>query len=300
MEEYTLVVMAAGMGSRFGGLKQVEPMGPNGEFIMDYSIYDAIKAGFNKIVFVINRKYEDYFRSTIGTRIGDKAEVCFAFQDLTDLPEGFQVPTGRVKPWGTGQAIYSAREFIKGSFAVINADDFYGAEAFESLIEFLKNNETRNHYVSVCDKVKNTLSENGTVKRGIVTVKNGLLEDINESSVGYEGESIIARPLDGTHPIKIGDDDLAALNLFGFTSNFMKTIQAKFSEFLMKNGNSLDAEYLLPDVLEEEIKDGNINVYIKVTPSKWYGITYKEDVESVKSVIKTYVLEGKYPQNLWE
>ena len=164
MEEYTLVVLAAGLGSRFGGLKQTTPVGPNGEFIIDYSIYDAIKAGFNKVVFIIRKEHEDLFRETIGSRIDGKIKVEYAFQDVKDVPEGYIVPEERTKPWGTGHALYAAREFIKGPFAIINADDFYGAEAFELLMDFLKNNETRNHYITVCYNVKNTLSVNGSVK----------------------------------------------------------------------------------------------------------------------------------------
>lgn len=300
MPEYTLLVMAAGMGSRFGGLKQIEPVGPNGEFIIDYSIYDAIKAGFNKVIFVIKKEHESVFKETIGHRIEGKIKVEYVFQELDDLPDGYQKPINRTKPWGTGQAIYSAKEFIKGPFAVINADDFYGYEAYEILIDFLKNNESRNHYLAVGYKVKNTLSENGSVKRGIARVKNGILEEIIESKVGLENDDIIARPLDGSKAFKINNDDLATVNLFGLTTNFLRDVQLKFPEFLDKHINELEAEYLMPNIITDEINDGSATVYVKSTPSKWHGVTYKEDKESVVNAINNYINEGKYPKDLWE
>ena len=300
MEEYTLVVLAAGLGSRFGGLKQTTPVGPNGEFIIDYSIYDAIKAGFNKVVFIIRKEHESLFRESIGARIDGKIKVEYAFQDVKDVPEGYVVPDSRTKPWGTGQAIYAAREFVKGPFAIINADDFYGAEAFEILMDFLKNNETRNHYLTVCYKVKNTLSVNGAVKRGIVYTKNGVLETIVESSIDVENGKMIAKPLDGSSAFKVDDDTLTAVNLFGFTSNFMRTLQNGFALFLDDNIDSPDAEYLVPEVINDEIKKENISVYVRSTTSKWYGFTYKEDKDLVVQAVNNYITEGRYPKNLWE
>ena len=300
MPEYTLLIMAAGMGSRFGGLKQIEPVGPNGEFIIDYSIYDAIKAGFNKVIFVIKKEHEQIFKETIGSRIEGKIKVEYAFQELDDLPDGYQKPSNRIKQWGTGQTIYSARELIKSSFAVINADDFYGYEAYEILMDFLKNNESRNHYLAVGYKVKNTLSENGSVKRGIARVKNGILEEIIESKVSLENDEIIARPLDGTKAFKIENDDLATVNLFGLTTNFLRNIQLKFPEFLDEHINDLETEYLVANIITDEINDGSATVYVKSTPSKWHGVTYKEDKESVVNAINNYINEGKYPKNLWE
>ena len=292
--------MAAGAGSRFGGLKQITPVGPNEEFIMDYSIYDAIKAGFTKVIFVISPHYETYFRQTIGARIEDKIEVQYAYQQLDDVPEGYQVPPERKKPWGTGHALYSAKDLIKGPFAVINSDDFYGRDAYELLIDFMKHNESRNHYVSICYKVKNTLSPNGDVKRGIVKAKAGVLEGIIESTVKLEKGSVIAYPLDGSHPFKINDDDLTAVNLFGFPATFIKVIKTKFSEFLEKNVNDLNSEYLLPNVLEEEIQSNTATVYVKQSVSKCFGMTYKEDMDDVKLAIRNQITEGIYPRDLWE
>lgn len=300
MQEYTLVVMAAGMGSRFGGLKQIEPIGPNGEFIIDYSIYDAIKAGFNKIVFVIRKENEQIFKQTIGQRIEGKVNVEYAYQELDDLPEGYTCSKERKKPWGTGQAIYSARNVIKSAFAVINADDFYGYEAYEILLNFLKNNQNRNHYLAVTYKVANTLSENGSVKRGIAKVSSGILNQIIESKVGEENDKIIAHPLDGSNPFEITDDDTATVNLFGFSINFLKEVEQKFPEFLDKNINKLDAEYLMPDIITKQIENETATVFVQTTEDKWHGVTYKEDKTSVVTAINNYIAEGKYPKNLWE
>ena len=178
--DYTLVVMAAGMGSRFGGLKQTTPVGPNGEFIIDYSVYDAIRAGFNKVVFIIRKDFYDEFRKTIGKRIEDKVKVEYAFQELTDLPDGYECPKTRVKPWGTGAAIYSARDLINGSFAIINADDFYGADAYSILFDYVKNNTNENEGLALCYEVGNTLSKNGSVKRGIALVRNGIWKELKK------------------------------------------------------------------------------------------------------------------------
>ena len=299
MQEYTLVVMAAGMGSRFGGLKQIEPIGPNGEFIIDYSIYDAIKAGFNKIIFVIKKENEQIFRQTIGKRIEGKVNIQYAFQELDDLPEGYTCPKERKKPWGTGQTIYSARKLIKGPFAVINADDFYGYEAYEILINFLKNNQNRNHYLAVTYKVVNTLSENGSVKRGIARVNNGVLNQIIESKVGLESDKIIAKPLDGKDPFEITDFDTATVNLFGFTPSFLKEVEIKFSKFLDKNINKKDSEYLIPDIVTNQIEEKTATVFVQTTEDRWHGVTYKEDKESVVKAINNYIAEGKYPKDLW-
>ena len=300
MDEYTLVILAAGLGSRFGGLKQTTPVGPNGEFVIDYSIYDAIKAGFNKVVLIIRKEHEDFFRQTIGSRIKDKIEIVYAFQDVNDVPEGYEIPKQRVRPWGTGHAIYAARELIKGPFAIINADDFYGFEAFELLMDFLKNNEMRNHYLTVCYKVKNTLSVNGAVKRGIVYTKNGILENIVESSIDFENDYVVAKPLDGSPSFKVDDETLTSVNLFGFTPNFMRTVLNGFTLFLDNNINDLDAEYLIPEIINDEIKNGDASVYVKTTSSKWYGFTYKEDKDLVVQAVNNYITEGRYPKNLWD
>ncbi len=300
MEDYTLVVMAAGLSTRFGGKKQITPVGPNGEFIMDYSIYDALRAGFNRVVFVINKDIEKYFNKTIVQRVKDKIEVAIVIQEMDDLPLEYTVPKGRVKPWGTGHAIYAARNYIKGPFAVINADDFYGREAYEILMDFLKNNESRNCYVSVCYKLVNTLSMNGKVTRGVVTADNGILVDIKESSVDVIKNDIIASPLDGSKPFKVDNETLTSVNLFGFTANFIRTLPLKFEKFLEKHSNSLTDEFLLPKVIDDESKDGEATVYVKTTLSKWYGMTYKDDEDYLKKAILNMCVQGEYPEDLWK
>ncbi len=300
MEEYTLLVMAAGVGSRFGGSKQIEPVGPGGEFIIDYSIYDAIKAGFNRIIFVIKEKQEQIFKETIGKRLEGKVKVEYAFQQLKDLPEGYKTPQKRTKPWGTAHAIYSARDMIKGPFAVINADDFYGYNAFETLIDFLKNNKDRTHYLAVCYKVVNTLSKNGSVKRGIVTAENGILEKITESNVEIKNNSMVAHPLDGSRAFKLDEDALATVNLFGFTVNYMKAVEEQFSTFLDENINDPDAEYLVPDVVSKQINDKTATVYIKSSTAKWHGVTYKEDEEDLVNAVNLYIQKDQYPRYLWK
>ncbi|MBQ9011447.1 MAG: nucleotidyltransferase [Bacilli bacterium] len=300
MEEYTLLVMAAGMGSRFGGLKQIQPVGPNGELLIEYSIYDAIKAGFNKIVFVINKDTEDYLKTHIGQKIEDKVNVEYVVQDINDLPEGYKRPENRIKPWGTGHVIYCARNILKGSFAIINADDFYGYNSYETLLDFLKNNTDRTHYLTIGYKISNTLSENGSVKRGVVRMESGILNQIIESKIVTENRGPVAYPLDGRTPFKITDDDLATVNLFAFTPNFLKAIIDKFPVFLDKNINIEGSEYLIPDVVAEQIKEGSATVYINSTTDKWHGMTYKEDLEQLQNAINNYIAEGKYPEKLWE
>lgn len=301
MKEYTLLVLAAGMGSRFGGLKQIEPIGPNGEFIIDYSIYDAIRAGFNKVVFIIKKENEQIFKQTIGNRIKGKIKVEYAFQELNDLPEGYELPKERTKPLGTGHALYCARKFINGPFAVINADDLYGPDAYKAVIEFLKQNKEPNHYVSIGYEVQNTLSQFGEVKRGINKTENGILKEIIESKVKKENNQIIATPLDTNIPFIITDDDTASVNLFGFTPKIIEAAVKRFPNFLEKNISILDSEYLMTnDIISKEIEENGAIMHIKRTSSKWCGVTYKEDKVSLINKIKEDINKGVYPDNLWQ
>ena len=297
--EYTLVVMAAGLGSRFGSLKQIEPVGPNGEFIIDYSVYDAIRAGFNKVVFIIRKDFYSDFRETIGKRIEDKIKVEYAFQELTDLPTGYVCPDTRVKPWGTGAAIYSARNLINGSFAVINADDFYGADAYRVLFDYVKNNTLENEGLALCYEVGNTLSKNGSVKRGIATIKNGKLEGIRESKIEVHDGYVLAKPLDGSNEFKTSLDTLVTVNLFVFTPKIKDIISFNFSKFLDDNIDKPDSEYLVPDIINSEIKKGNISFKVKGTKSKWHGVTYKEDKDELVEAINEYIKAGVYPEKLF-
>lgn len=297
--EYTLVVMAAGLGSRFGSLKQIEPVGPNGEFIIDYSVYDAIRAGFNKVVFIIRKDFYNDFRETIGKRIEDKIKVEYAFQELTDLPIGYVCPDTRVKPWGTGAAIYSARNLINGSFAVINADDFYGADAYRVLFDYVKNNTLENEGLALCYEVGNTLSKNGSVKRGIATIKNGELEGIRESKIEVHDGYVLAKPLDGSNEFETSLDTLVTVNLFVFTPKIKDIIAFNFSKFLDDNIDKPDSEYLVPDIINSEIKKGNISFKVKETKSKWHGVTYKEDKDELVEAINEYIKAGVYPEKLF-
>ena len=297
--EYTLVVMAAGLGSRFGSLKQIEPVGPNGEFIIDYSVYDAIRAGFNKVVFIIRKDFYNDFRETIGKRIEDKIKVEYAFQELTDLPTGYVCPDTRVKPWGTGAAIYSARNLINGSFAVINADDFYGADAYRVLFDYVKNNTLENEGLALCYEVGNTLSKNGSVKRGIAIEENGKLEGIRESKIEAHDSYVLAKPLDGSNEFETSLDTLVTVNLFVFTPKIKDIIAFNFSKFLDDNIDKPDSEYLVPDIINSEIKKGNISFKVKGTKSKWHGVTYKEDKDELVEAINEYIKVGVYPEKLF-
>ena len=297
--EYTLVVMAAGLGSRFGSLKQIEPVGPNGEFIIDYSVYDAIRAGFNKVVFIIRKDFYNDFRETIGKRIEDKIKVEYAFQELTDLPIGYVCPDTRVKPWGTGAAIYSARNLINGSFAVINADDFYGADAYRVLFDYVKNNTLENEGLALCYEVGNTLSKNGSVKRGIAIEENGKLEGIRESKIEAHDSYVLAKPLDGSNEFETSLDTLVTVNLFVFTPKIKDIIAFNFSKFLDDNIDKPDSEYLVPDIINSEIKKGNISFKVKGTKSKWHGVTYKEDKDELVDAINEYIKAGVHPEKLF-
>lgn len=299
MKDLTLVIMAAGMGSRFGGLKQIEPVGPNNEFIIDYSIYDAKLAGFNKVVFVIKKENYEIFKETIGKRIEDKIEVSYAFQELDNIPNKYNVPEGRVKPWGTAHAILCCKDIVKGPFAVINSDDFYGQSSYKVLADFLKNKVNENHYAMVGYKVSNTLTENGSVKRGICETSNNYLTKIIESNVERINNEIICTPLDGTKPFIVDNDKTVSMNMFGFTSDIFKYLETDFSKFLDKNISNITSEYLIPEVIFNMIKENKIKMEVLKTDSKWYGVTYKKDKDEVVNAINEMIQEKIYKNNLW-
>ncbi len=294
----TLIVMAAGMGSRYGGLKQIDPIGPCGEFIVDYSVYDAAKAGFDKVVFVIKKENEEIFRQTVGSRIkGIKVE--YAFQGLNDLPEGFSCPDTRVKPWGTGHAVLCAESVSEGGFAVINADDFYGRESFELLAKHLKGAKAGN-YCMVGYRVENTVTENGTVSRGVCEVENGKLTDVVERSKIQKSENGIEYLDEETNKwISLVNDTPVSMNCWAFTPDFFAELKAAFVEFLKENINTEKKELFLPFVVQAMMKRGDCTVDVVTTPSKWYGVTYKEDREGVVESIRKMTENGTYPENLW-
>ncbi len=297
----TLLIMAAGMGSRFGGLKQVEPVGPNGEFIIDYSIYDAIKAGYNKVVFIIKEENYDIFRETIGKRIENKINVEYVFQKLEHVPSNFKVPEERVKPWGTAQAILEAKNNINEQFTIINADDFYGSDAYTVSSKFIDKNDNPNIYSVTGYMIKNVLSKNGAVKRGVCNNVNGLLKELLESSVEVIDGKIIASPLNGSSKFEMDERDLVSMNMLTFTPTIFKYIEEHFSEFLIKNkDNILKCEYLIPDVVYNMILENEAKVEVLSTTSEWYGVTYKEDKEEVVGNIKKLIKNGVYPNSLWK
>ena len=294
----TLVIMAAGMGSRFGGLKQIEPVGPNGEFIIDYSIYDAIKAGFDKVVFIIKEENYDIFKETIGKRIEGKIDVEYVFQDNKNIPEGIVLPSDRVKPLGTGHAILSCKGVVNEPFAVINSDDFYGYDAYKKAANFLKENTT--DYAMIGYLIGNTLTENGSVKRGYSESKNGYLTNIIESSVYREDGKIKVEPLDGRECFYAKGNDLVSMNMFCFKPDMIDYLDEHFIDFFKKNKNNLDkCEYLIPDVVFERINSNEIRVRVIDTDSVWKGVTYKEDKEELVNYINSLINAGKYPKKLY-
>ena len=297
----TLLILAAGMGSRFGGLKQIEGVGPNNEFIIDYSIYDAIKAGFNKIVFIIKEENYEIFKETIGKRVEPHIETEYVFQKNDNLPEEYKdLLKYREKPLGTAHAILCARDKINEPFAIINADDFYGYDAYEKAIQFLENPST-NHYGMVAYRLGNTLTPNGSAKRGVCEVdEKGELIKLTESSVTLNGDTVDVHPLEGKAAFRTSKDTIASMNFLLFTPDLFQILEDRFPDFLNQNKDNLDScEYLIPIVLNELVEEGKKQVNVIETTSVWYGITYKEDKDLVTNAIKKLVEMGVYPQNLW-
>ena len=297
----TLLILAAGMGSRFGGLKQIEGVGPNNEFIIDYSIYDAIKAGFNKIVFIIKEENYEIFKETIGKRVEPHIETEYVFQKNDNLPEEYkELLKNREKPLGTAHAILCARDKINEPFAIINADDFYGYDAYEKAIQFLENPST-NHYGMVAYRLGNTLTPNGSAKRGVCEVdEKGELIKLTESSVTLNGDTVDVHPLEGKAAFRTSKDTIASMNFLLFTPDLFQILEDRFPDFLNQNKDNLDScEYLIPIVLNELVEEGKKQVNVIETTSVWYGITYKEDKDLVTNAIKKLVEIGVYPQNLW-
>lgn len=306
MKKTSLVIMAAGIGSRFGGgIKQLEPVGPSGEIIMDYSIHDALEAGFNKIVFITRKDLEKDFKEIIGNRIEKVAPVEYAFQEMDDLPEGFSVPEGRKKPWGTGQAVLAARNVIQEPFLVINADDYYGKEGFQKIHDYMVNEmkEDGEGY-DMCMAgfiLSNTLSENGGVTRGVCSVDgDGYLAKVTETYDIYrDGEGMHACDND-KNPVHVEADQHVSMNMFGLPASFLKELEAGFPEFLkgVKEGD-VKAEYLLPSIIDQCIRQGKAKVRVLETKDKWFGVTYKEDKPAVVASIRKLVDDGVYPEKLF-
>lgn len=297
----TLVIMAAGMGSRFGGLKQLTPIGPSGEFIIDYSIYDAIKAGFNKIVFIIKKEHLEDFKETIGDRVAKHVKVEYVFQEMSTLPEGYHIDTKREKPLGTGHAVYCCKDVVKEPFAVISADDFYGSDAFIRAASFLTQNSSSNitNYGMITCPIGKMMSEESAVKRGICRVIDGKLVNIIESSVEKKGNEIIATSLNTNKVFKVEEDTPASMSFFLLYPSIFKYLEQDLKLFL-ENGNVESGEFFLPDVVSKVIenKEGSVNIYN--TTSTWYGMTYTKDKEEVENAINKLIEHGDYSSNLWK
>ncbi len=296
MKDKTLLILAAGMGSRFGGLKQAEKFGPNGEYIIDYSIYDAIRCGFNKVVFIIKEENYDLFRDTVGKRVENHINVEYVFQNNDNIPSKYNVPEDRVKPFGTAHAILCAKSAINGPFLMINSDDFYGYDAFKVASEFM--NEESPSIAVIGYKVTNTLTENGSVKRGILVTDNGKLKELVESKVERVNGLLEAKALSNDESVDIGEDSLVSMNMIAFPSDFINYVDEKFVEFLDNSDLSKD-EYLIPDLVAQAIKENRYNVVVNETDSKWVGVTYKEDKDSVVNYIKELIDKGVYKEDLW-
>ena len=296
-KDLTLVILAAGMGSRFGGLKQVEPFGPNGEFIIDYSCFDAIKAGFTKIVFIIKEENYELFRETIGHRIENKISVEYVFQNMDNVPSEYGLEN-RVKPLGTAHAILCAKNKVHGNFVMINSDDYYGPDAYKKIKEFYDTND--DDYSMVAFRVANTMTENGSVKRGVCKSENGYLTNIIESKIERVDENILASPLDGRESFTVPSNALVSMNFFGFRENLFDILEKGLVEFLNMNKDDLTScEYLIPDVVDKEIKNGKKVVILEST-DKWLGVTYKEDKDYVVNEIRKLIDKGVYPEDLWK
>lgn len=301
-----LVIMAAGMGSRYGGLKQIDPMDDDGHIIMDFSIFDAVRAGFEKVIFIIKRQNEKDFKEVIGKRIAKKVQVEYVFQDLDNLPQGYTVPEGRVKPFGTGHAILCCKDVIDGPFAVINADDYYGVSAFKTIYDYLDTHQDddKYRYAMVGYILENTLTDNGHVARGVCET------DENHYLTGITERTRIEKKEDGTyyteddgqtwHKIKAGN--IVSMNFWGFSESILKELDERFSKFLDENleKNPLKCEYFLPTVVNELLDEGKATVEVLKSTDRWYGVTYKEDKAFVMEAIQRFKDSGIYPKKLWE
>ena len=294
MTDITLLIMAAGMGSRYGGLKQLDAIGPSGETIIDYSVYDAIQAGFKKVVFIIRRDFEQEFKSRITNKYTDKIQIEFTFQDLNDLPDGFSCPEGREKPWGTGHAILSAADVIHEPFVAINGDDFYGRESFKVVADYY--NQGANHFSMVAFQLNKTLSAFGGVTRGLCTLNNGKLDTVIETGNLQKKDNGILSDRD----IDLDGSESVSMNVWGFTPILFEYLRDMFVEFLKNEGNELKSEYLIPTVVNDLVQRGKEDVHVLHSTASWFGVTYKEDSLFVKGEIQKLVDAGVYPEPLFD
>ncbi len=303
-KEPILVVMAAGMGSRYGSLKQIDPVGMHGEILMDYSLYDAKRAGFKRVIFIIKPEMEEDFKQSIGSRLKNQMEVSYVYQEICNLPKGFEAPKDRVKPWGTGHAVLSCRQKVDAPFAVINADDYYGRQSYEQIYSFLCNEQEIDStaYAMAGYVLSNTLTENGFVSRGVCDVKNGYLTAVVErTKIEKHGDAVEYAREDGTFE-KLDAEAVVSMNLWGFAPSIMKALEDGFVSFLKEalKTSPLKAEYFLPSVVNELISSKKASVKVLPSFDKWYGMTYHEDKQRVSEALRSMTKAGKYPELLWD
>jgi len=304
MATLTLVVMAAGVGSRYGGLKQMDAFGPGGEVVMEYSVYDALKAGYDRVVFIIRRDFEEAFRDRIGRKVERAADTAYVFQSLDQVPAGFSVPPGRAKPWGTGQAVLASREAVRTPFAVINADDFYGRAAFELMAAELRRRKPADgayHYAMMGYRLANTLSEHGHVARGVCdAAPDGCLRNIRELLRVRKFAEGIKHTEDGTTWVPLPEDSLVSMNFWGFEPNLFNELESLFREFLLENAANLGkVEFLIPEAVGSLVRRGKARVKVLPTRERWFGVTYPADRALVQEAIRERVRQGLYPAELW-
>lgn len=299
----TLLILAAGMGSRYGGLKQLDAMGPSGEVVLDYSVFDAIRAGFGKVVFVIRRDFEELFRTQIGSKYAGRIEVEYAFQDINDLPAGFTVPEGRTKPWGTAHALLSAEKVVNEPFLMINADDFYGQDAYKKIAADLvqpRAQDGKSHWSMVGFYLKNTLSDHGSVSRGVCTRDaDGMLKTVLEmTKIFKHGSAAENREVEGAY-VPLTGEEVVSMNFFGFTPDIFAHLRTAFTAFLKERGHEQKSECYVPAQVDALIAAGKADVRVLETTGKWFGVTYPEDKAEVVASIRALVDAGEYPQSLW-
>jgi len=295
----TLLILAAGMGSRYGGLKQMDELGPHGESIIDYSVYDAIQSGFEKVVFVIRESFADAFKARFEPSLAGKIKTEYVYQELTNLPEGFSLPEGREKPWGTGHAILMAKNVINEPFAIINADDFYGREAYKQVFDFVAESTDNKEYAMVGYALNNTLSEHGTVSRGVCEAdeKGKLVNIVERTKIGYEGEKIFYYEEDSK--TELTGNEAVSMNFWAFKADYFKHLEAAFVEFLKEKGTEMKSEFYFNSVVDGLIKKGEASTKVIRTDAKWFGVTYKEDKPLVQDKLDQLIQDDVYPERLW-
>jgi len=296
----TLLILAAGMGSRYGGLKQMDELGPGGESIIDYSVYDAIQSGFEKVVFVIRRSFADAFKERFEPKLAGKIKTEYVFQELDDLPEGYSLPEGREKPWGTGHAILMAKNVINEPFAIVNADDFYGRGAYQQVFDFVAESSNDHEYAMVGYALNNTLSEHGTVSRGVceTDADSNLVNIVERTKIGYEGDKVFF--YEGDDKTELTGNEPVSMNFWAFKPNYFQYLEESFVEFLNEKGTEMKSEFYFNAVVDNLIQKGMASTKVIKTDAKWFGVTYKEDKPLVQEKLNTLIKDGIYPAKLWE